>query len=117
MPANTSQTRLRPPTGPELRIIELVAEGKTNKQIGAALYVVEDTVKGHLRRMFTAWSVSSRIELIRVAKRQGWVVCPDCGAAAASPARLMAAANALRGHARHLDALAAAISAGGDNHG
>lgn len=117
MPTDTTEPKLRPPTAPELRIIQLVAEGNTNKQIGAALEVAEDTVKAHLRRLFTAWSVATRIELIRVAKQQGWLVCPDCGPAVASPARLRAAADALRKHAMSLDVLASQIAADGGNHG
>jgi DNA-binding CsgD family transcriptional regulator len=109
VPADTTTTDLRPPTASELRVIRLVAEGKTNKEVASALFLTEDTVKMHLRRLFAAWSVGTRIELIRVAVRNGWVECPDCGPGAVSPAVLREASAALRSHATRLDMLAARI--------
>ena len=42
-----------------------VAEGKTNKQVGAALFLSPKTVDFHLRRVFRKRGVRTRAELIR----------------------------------------------------
>jgi DNA-binding NarL/FixJ family response regulator len=47
----------------EHRVAELVAEGLTNKEIAARLFVSRRTVDNHLYRMFTKLGVSSRVEL------------------------------------------------------
>lgn len=44
-------------------IVELVKQGKTNKEIGAALFVSENTVKYHLKNIYDVLRVSSRVEL------------------------------------------------------
>jgi DNA-binding CsgD family transcriptional regulator len=40
-----------------------VAEGRTNKQIAAALFISENTVESHLRRVFSKLGVSKRAAL------------------------------------------------------
>ena len=42
-----------------------VAEGKTNKEAGAALFLSPKTVDFHLRRVFRKLGLRSRGELIR----------------------------------------------------
>lgn len=117
MPVDTAEIELRLPTDPELRVIRLVAEGLTNIQIAAALCVVEDTVKGHLRRMFAVWPVGTRMGLVRFAVQRGWLACPNCGPGRASAVVLMSAANSLRRHAASLDSLVAQVKDGGDDRG
>jgi DNA-binding NarL/FixJ family response regulator len=60
-------------TGRELAALTLLASGKSNKEIGALLYISETTVKGHLRNIFTKLNVSSRTEAITAASRRGLV--------------------------------------------
>jgi DNA-binding NarL/FixJ family response regulator len=60
-------------TGRELAALNLLASGKSNKEIGLNLYISETTVKGHLRNIFTKLNVSSRTEAITVASRRGLV--------------------------------------------
>jgi DNA-binding NarL/FixJ family response regulator len=50
-------------TPAEARIAELVAEGKTNREVAAALFLSERTVEGHLSRVFGKLGVRSRTEL------------------------------------------------------
>jgi two-component system NarL family response regulator len=60
-------------TGRELAVLTLLARGKSNKEIGANLFISETTVKGHLRNIFTKLNVLSRTEAITVASRRGLV--------------------------------------------
>ena len=52
-------------TPQELQIALLVAEGKTNKEVGAALFLSHKTVEFHLGRIYRKLSIGSRTELIR----------------------------------------------------
>jgi DNA-binding NarL/FixJ family response regulator len=47
-------------TGREVEVLELIAAGHTNRQIGAALFISEKTVARHVSNIFTKLSVSSR---------------------------------------------------------
>ena len=60
-------------TGRELDVLTLLARGKSNKEIGANLYISETTVKAHLRSIFAKLDVLSRTEAIAVASRRGLV--------------------------------------------
>ena len=44
----------------ELQVLRLVAVGKSNKQISAALVISEHTVARHLQNIFAKLNVSSR---------------------------------------------------------
>jgi two-component system NarL family response regulator len=60
-------------TNREAEVLQLLADGKSNKEIGAKLYISEFTVKGHLRNIFTKLKVTSRTETITAATRRGLV--------------------------------------------
>jgi len=60
-------------TGRELNVLELLARGKSNKEIGVDLRVSETTVKSHLRSLFRKLNVVNRTEAITVASRRGLV--------------------------------------------
>jgi DNA-binding NarL/FixJ family response regulator len=60
-------------TGRELDVLTLLARGKSNKEIGANLYIGETTVKSHLRSIFAKLNVLSRTEAITAASRRGLV--------------------------------------------
>ena len=62
-----------PMTDREAEVLQLLAAGRSNKEIGANLYISETTVKGHLRNIFTKLNVSSRTEAVTVASRRGLV--------------------------------------------
>jgi DNA-binding NarL/FixJ family response regulator len=66
----------RRPTPRQSEIIVLVADGRTNEEIGAALSIHVKTVEGQLRRLFDRYDVANRTELVRVAEREGWIVGP-----------------------------------------
>ncbi|WP_017297163.1 helix-turn-helix transcriptional regulator [Nodosilinea nodulosa] len=48
----------------ETQIVELVAQGLTNRAIGAELWITENTVKQALKRIFRKLNVSSRAEMV-----------------------------------------------------
>ena len=62
-----------PLTDREAEVLQLLADGKSNKEIGAKLFISEFTVKGHLRNIFTKLNVLSRTEAIAMATRRGLV--------------------------------------------
>jgi DNA-binding CsgD family transcriptional regulator len=57
-------------TAAELQIATLVAEGLTNPQIAKRLFISRNTVKTHLRNIFTKLDISTRSELASAAARR-----------------------------------------------
>ena len=57
-------------TAREIQILEAVADGHSNKQIGATLAIAEDTVKTHLRRLFEKLGAQDRAQAVAIALRQ-----------------------------------------------
>jgi two-component system NarL family response regulator len=57
----------------EIEVLKLMAQGKSNKEIGSALFISEGTVKSHLKRMFRKLGVISRTEAIANATRRGLI--------------------------------------------
>lgn len=51
-------------TAREMQIVALVAKGQTNAEIGATLWITENSVKQALKRMFRKLEVSSRAEMV-----------------------------------------------------
>lgn len=57
----------------ELAALRSLADGRSNKEIAAALDISERTVKTHLAHLFEKLGVTSRTEAIKVASRRGLV--------------------------------------------
>jgi DNA-binding NarL/FixJ family response regulator len=57
----------------ESNVLQLVAEGKTNKEIAAILFLSENTVKIHLRNILDKLHLQNRIQVAVYAVRQGLV--------------------------------------------
>ena len=58
------RSKKRPLTPREVQIAELVALGRTNAEIGAELWITENSVKQALKRMFRKLEVSSRTAMV-----------------------------------------------------
>ncbi len=58
-------------SGREVQVLLLVAKGKRNKEIAAELSIAEDTVKMHVRNIFSKLNVTDRTEAVTVALRRG----------------------------------------------
>jgi DNA-binding NarL/FixJ family response regulator len=56
-------------TARERQVLALVAEGATNRQIGAALYMAEKTASVHVSRILSKLGVRSRTQAAAVAHR------------------------------------------------
>jgi LuxR family maltose regulon positive regulatory protein len=55
----------------ELEILKLIAQGLSNPEIGARLFLALDTVKGHNRRIFEKLQVKRRTEAVARARELG----------------------------------------------
>lgn len=57
----------------EIEALQLLIKGRSNKEIGAALFITEDTVKAHLKTLFSKLHVKDRTEAAISAIRHGIV--------------------------------------------
>jgi DNA-binding NarL/FixJ family response regulator len=58
-------------TGRECEVLTLVADGRSNREIGGELYISERTVARHLTNIFRKIRVSNRTEATRYAVDHG----------------------------------------------
>jgi DNA-binding NarL/FixJ family response regulator len=72
-PTKAGLARLSPR---EHDVVRLVADGRTNDEIGSALQIGSKTVETHLARLFERLGVASRTELAMRAVREGWLDVP-----------------------------------------
>jgi len=55
----------------ELEILELIAQGMSNREIAEKLFVSENTVKTHSSRLFDKLSARRRTQAVQIAKEMG----------------------------------------------
>ncbi len=75
-PRTSGRVRL---TAREHEVVRLVADGRSNDEIGATLRIGSKTVETHLSRVFERFGISSRAELAARAVREGWLDVPPSG--------------------------------------
>lgn len=63
----------------EKQVLELLAGGKTNRDIGAALFISESTVKFHVHAILSKLDASNRTEAVSMAVKQGVISLPTAG--------------------------------------
>ncbi|MCX6432270.1 MAG: response regulator transcription factor [Actinobacteria bacterium] len=71
-----------PPESPQLsdrerQVLELAAQGASNKTIANALFLSTRTVEAHMRTIFDKLGVSSRTEAVTYAVRHQWIQLSD----------------------------------------
>jgi DNA-binding NarL/FixJ family response regulator len=75
-PANGTVPRL---TRRELEILQLVSEGRSNRQVGKVLWVTDQTVKFHLANIYRKLGVRSRFDAARWAHEHGVLQLAESG--------------------------------------
>ncbi|MGV8965700.1 MAG: LuxR C-terminal-related transcriptional regulator [Cellulomonas sp.] len=58
----------------ELEVLSGMSHGRSNAQIGADLYLSEDTVKTHARRLFRKLGASDRAQAVAIGLRRGLIL-------------------------------------------
>jgi len=57
----------------EMEVLQRMAAGKSNKEIGTELFISDGTVKTHVKSIFTKLDVVSRTEAVATATRRGLI--------------------------------------------
>ena len=63
----------------EADVLTLLARGRTNRQIGAELYISEKTASVHVSNILAKLGVGSRTEAVAVAAQRGLLARPESG--------------------------------------
>ena len=73
--AASAQTHVIDPplTERERQVLDGMSRGKTNNEIGRELFLSEDTVKTHARRLFRKLGVNDRAQAVALGFRSGLV--------------------------------------------
>ena len=61
------------PTGREIEVLQLVADGLVNREIGQQLFLSEETVKSHVRHLLAKLQARSRAHAVAVGYRRGLI--------------------------------------------
>ena len=70
---NTGRLKELGITQREHEVLTLIAKGMSNREIGEALFVSENTVKTHSSRLFEKMSVNRRVQAIQKGKELGLI--------------------------------------------
>ena len=68
-PDDTPTAPLPHLTPRQVEVLRLLEQGRSTKQIAAELHLSPETVRNHVRRLFRALGVNSRLEAVAVARR------------------------------------------------
>ena len=60
-------------TAREIQVLQLIAEGLVNREIGQQLYLSEETVKSHVRHLLAKLQARSRAHAVAVGFRRGLI--------------------------------------------
>ncbi|RXT04491.1 response regulator transcription factor [Ammoniphilus sp. CFH 90114] len=70
---NVSAERFNSLTPREKEVLQLMAEGRSNKAIGDYLYISEKTVKNHVSSILQKLDVQDRTQAVVISIKNGWV--------------------------------------------
>ena len=70
---NEAQLKQLGITKRELEILELIAQGMSNREIAEKLFVSENTVKTHSSRLFDKLNAKRRTQAVQIAKENGLI--------------------------------------------
>ena len=71
---DASQATAEALTEREHQVLQLLARGLANKQIGASLGISEHTVKFHISSIYTKLGVANRADAVRRGIQHGWIL-------------------------------------------
>ncbi len=72
--ARLANRMVRPTLGPrEFDALRLISKGRSNKEIAVAMFISEETVKTHVKSLFTKLDVHDRAEAVTVAVQRGLI--------------------------------------------
>ena len=57
----------------ELEVLDCLVMGRSNKEIGDALFITEQTVKNHMTSVLRKLDVNDRVQAVLYAVRHGWI--------------------------------------------
>ena len=72
-PPNTTREVGQDPTAREIEVLQLVADGLVNREIGERLFLSEETVKSHVRHLLAKLQARSRAHAVAVGFRRGLI--------------------------------------------
>ena len=58
----------------ETEVLQAIANGKTNKEIGAELFLAEETIKSHVRHILAKMCCKNRAHAVSVAHRRRMIL-------------------------------------------
>jgi DNA-binding NarL/FixJ family response regulator len=73
-PAGMDEEIIDPLTEREMEVLQLLAQGKANKQIAVKLSISEHTVKFHVSSIYTKLGAVNRTEAVRLGVRKGLIL-------------------------------------------
>jgi DNA-binding NarL/FixJ family response regulator len=71
----------------EREVLQLLVSGRTNKEIGGALDIAENTVKNHLKNVLAKLHTDNRVQAVAVAIEHGLVLPPSADKRTAPPTK------------------------------
>ena len=72
-PAPPGERTAERPSNREIAVLQLVADGFANREIGQRLSVSEETVKSHVRHLLAKLDARNRAHAVSIAIRRGFI--------------------------------------------